>query len=363
MKKILVIQQKMIGDVLLSSLLCDNLRLAYPEAQIDYLVNSSTAQVIENNPNISRVIHFTPKEDKNLWQLIQFSKKLKAENYDLVIDVYSKLQSWIMVYLSAGKQRIAFKKKGRAFLYTHPILKNLTPTSNLGLAIEHRLALLAPLQLPIELKTFPTIHLTELEKEYAETTFSKHHIPKHKKTVMISVLGSEPSKTYPLTYMAELVDYIGQNFDVNILFNYFPKQAAEAQFIYDKCSEKTQNKIFFEIYGQNLREFLAIMNACDIIVGNDGGAINMAKALGKKSFIVFSPWIEKKDWATFEDGVQHTSVHLKDYLPEAFENKSTKQLKKEAIKLYDKFTPDLILPKLNVFLNKFLKPNEAATTK
>ncbi len=51
--KILVIQQKMIGDVLISSIICNNLRKAYPDAQIDYLVNSFTIPVIINNPNIS----------------------------------------------------------------------------------------------------------------------------------------------------------------------------------------------------------------------------------------------------------------------------------------------------------------------
>jgi heptosyltransferase-2 len=40
--KILIIQQKMIGDVLVSSIICNNLRRAYPDAQIDYLVYEST---------------------------------------------------------------------------------------------------------------------------------------------------------------------------------------------------------------------------------------------------------------------------------------------------------------------------------
>jgi ADP-heptose:LPS heptosyltransferase len=44
--KILVIQQKMIGDVLVSSIICNNLRTAYPDAQIDYLVYSSTTPVL-----------------------------------------------------------------------------------------------------------------------------------------------------------------------------------------------------------------------------------------------------------------------------------------------------------------------------
>jgi ADP-heptose:LPS heptosyltransferase len=34
----------MIGDVLVSSIICNNLRRAYPDAQIDYLVYESTTQ-------------------------------------------------------------------------------------------------------------------------------------------------------------------------------------------------------------------------------------------------------------------------------------------------------------------------------
>jgi heptosyltransferase-2 len=56
--KILIIQQKMIGDVLVSSIICNNLRRAYPDAQIDYLVYESTTPVLEGNPNIDTIIGF-----------------------------------------------------------------------------------------------------------------------------------------------------------------------------------------------------------------------------------------------------------------------------------------------------------------
>jgi len=53
--KILVIQQKMIGDVLVSSIICNNLRKAYPDAQIDYLVYESTTPVLEGNTAIDTI--------------------------------------------------------------------------------------------------------------------------------------------------------------------------------------------------------------------------------------------------------------------------------------------------------------------
>ena len=55
--KILIIKQKMIGDVLISSILCNNLKKAYPDSQVDYLVYESTVGVLQGNPNIDNIIY------------------------------------------------------------------------------------------------------------------------------------------------------------------------------------------------------------------------------------------------------------------------------------------------------------------
>jgi heptosyltransferase-2 len=50
--KILIIQQKMIGDVLTSSLLFEVLKNNYKESELHYLINSHTSEIINNNPLI-----------------------------------------------------------------------------------------------------------------------------------------------------------------------------------------------------------------------------------------------------------------------------------------------------------------------
>ena len=104
---------------------------------------------------------------------------------------------------------------------------------------------------------------------------------------MVSLLGSDPSKTYPLSQMAKMVNHLGRNYDVNILFNYFPKQKEQALEVYNQLSDEVKTKVYFDLLGDDLRGFIALTNECDIIIGNDGGAINMSKAVGKKSFIIF----------------------------------------------------------------------------
>lgn len=345
----------MIGDVLVSSILCDNLRIAYPNAQIDYMVYESTIAVLQGNTSFDSLIVFEKKHQKSKREYFKLLKSIRAEKYDIVIDAYSKLESWLVVLFSGAKQKISYWKKGRDFLYTHSIKRKKTSTSNLGLIIEQRLSLLDPLNLDIKLETFPKIFVAPKEKEFATSLFNFHGIDQSKKTIMLSIVGSSLEKTYPLEYMSKLIDFIAEKDAVNLLFNYMPQQSVEAKIIYNGCKEETKSKIYPTALGKNIREFIAIMDSCDLIIGNDGGAINMAKALEKPSFIIFSPWIDKKGWATFEDGVNNVSLHLNEFKPDLFEGKSAKVIRKETTSFYKEFVPELIYPDLNTFLETHIK--------
>ena len=97
-----------------------------------------------------------------------------------------------------GKRKISYKKIGRTFLYDDNIPYAENPSSNLGLAIESRLSLLSPLKFDFELDPNPILFLDRLEIELADKIFEKHRVNSSKKTIMISLLGSEKLKTYPL---------------------------------------------------------------------------------------------------------------------------------------------------------------------
>lgn len=354
MTKILVIQQKMIGDVLVSSILCETLSKAYTDAQIDYLIYESTHQVIQENVKKYHTIFFTNKQRESKTELLKFAKKIRKENYDIIIDAYSKLESWVIVGMSKAKKKISFKKGFTDFLYTDLVVRHEKSVSNLGLVIEHRLKLLEPLNIPKELYvTQPKIKITEQEDQQAQAVLERNNIDKNIPVVMMNIIGSSESKTYPPKYMAQIIDQVA-GYNVQILFNYIPKQIDQAKEIFDLCKPETQNKIYFNVLGNSIREFLALMNNCVCIIGNDGGAMNMAKALDKPTFIIFSPWIYKEVWATFEDGFNHISVHLKDFRSEWFEGKSQKELLKINDKLYNEFSPDFILNQVDYFCENHL---------
>ncbi len=358
--KVLVIQQKMIGDVLTCSILCELIKTKHPNYTVHYLINTNTSPVVENNPFIDKLVLFKPEYRNSKLALFKFLKTIRKEKYDVVIDAYSKLESNLISLFSGAKQKISFEKYYSKFIYTHPVIPKKTASSNLGLAIERRQQLLEPLGFETNYTVFPKLYVTDKENNEAIMLLKQHGVNPLKKTVMVSIIGSAQNKTYPLNYMSELVNYISDNYECNILFNYIPNQLEDAKKIYNGCSEQTKKNIFFNVLGKNLREFIALVNQCDMIIGNDGGAINMAKALNKPSYIIFSPWIEKNIWATFNDGIFHKAVHLTDFKPDLFKNKDETYLKKHAIELYQDFKPSLIKDDLLSFL-KQLNTKELAS--
>lgn len=347
--KILIIQQKMIGDVLTSSILFEAIKEKYPKAELHYLINSYTLPVVENNHSIDEFVLYTPEIQKNKIKLLSFILSIRQNKYDVVIDIYSKLSSNLISFLSNANTKISYYKNYTSFIYTHNIKRKKYINTANGLEISNRLLLLKPIDIHKE-SIKPKIYLNDSEIFNGKVYLQNNSINFKTPLFMISVLGSSENKTYPLPYMAKIIDTIVAETNGQILFNYIPSQYEKAKTVYDFCKAETKKHIYFNVFGKNLREFLAITKHCSALIGNEGGAINMAKALNTPTFSIFSPWINKEGWNMFEDDKIHVSIHLKDCKPELYDNEMLKKLKNKSHLLYEAFKPKFIIPKLERYL-------------
>jgi len=347
--KILVIQQKMIGDVLTSSILFRAIREQFLDAELHYLIQPHTLPVVENNPYIDHIIFDRNTTDATNVSLAAFAKYIAVQNFDYIIDVYSKLGTAYLCLRSSAKS-IGYKKWYTQFVYNQTISYLKKPKTNAGLAIENRLRLLQilPGNFPDSLK--PKIYLTSEEKNKALQFLSEAEVAIEAPIFMIGLLGSAPNKTYPLEYLAHLLEVLIQEKpEAQVLLNYIPSQKEAVDQFLKFCSAELKSKIFPKVYAANLREFIAVLSHCKALIGNEGGAVNMAKALDVPTFAIFSPWISKEAWALFEDE-KNVAVHLSDFKPEYFQKKSNKHIKKETEMLYQQFVPELLKPQLAKFL-------------
>ncbi|HEY6142121.1 MAG TPA: glycosyltransferase family 9 protein [Flavobacterium sp.] len=353
MKKVLIIQNKRIGDVLISSVIANNFKAKYPDSEVHFMAYDFTHGVILNNPNIDKIISINDKELKKLPVLFKLIRQIRKEKYDIIFDPYSKTQSKLICKFSDAKQTIGHKsrkKLGNWGYYTHPVTISKEKTKICGKAIEDRIHLLSQAGNFEPIVYEPKIFLTEEEKN--EDWLGKYS---NKKVIVLGVLGSTPQKSMPYEYVAEMVDFIATNYDVNILFNYAPHQKDEAQKIYEMCQNKSS--IILDIYAKTIRDFIKLMNQCVLLVSNEGGTVHIAKALNKATFTIFSPYVNKDHWASFEDGKLHHSVHLLEMKPNLFDSftfEERKKIEKNPDELYKQLTPEMIIPELDTFLKNNL---------
>ena len=168
MKKVLIIQNKRIGDVLISSVIANNFKAKYPNSEVHFMAYDFTNGVLMNNPNIDKIISINDKELKKLPVLLKLILQIRKKKYDINLDPYSTTQSRLSCKFSGAKQTIGHKSRkkiGNFGYYTHPVTISKEKTKICGKAIEDRIHLLnqAGNFEPIDYE--PKIFVSEQEKK------------------------------------------------------------------------------------------------------------------------------------------------------------------------------------------------------
>ena len=350
--KVLIIQQKMIGDVLLSTLICKNLKIWDPKIKIDFVANNHTLGVLENNPYVDNIIVFkdTYKDDK--FGLIKFIKNFQNKRYDYIIDAYGKLESILITIFTPAKTKIGYSKFYTDWIYNKPIKRIKSSNQKLQLSILHRLQLLEPILGDRINSTDFEIHLTQNEeKEIAKKFYST--LGGNKNPIMIAAMGSEKNKTYPIEYLAPLIELAFETTNAPMILNYMPNQKSEINRLVMMLKPKTKKAIQNSLTPNSLRDYVVTVSQCQAVIGNEGGAINIAKGLSKPTFAIFSPIIDPNGWHT-EVKNKTTGVHILDYFPKIIDFKNKNNLRKnDHIKtLYLKLEPKLFKQKWISFLKE-----------
>jgi heptosyltransferase-2 len=351
--RILVIQQKMIGDVLISSLLCKNLKLWNPNIHVDYVANRHTLDVIRHNPFIDGVIIFEDHFKKNKFGLFQFLLHRRKQKYDYIIDAYGKLESFLICLFTPAVQKIGYRKVLSPFIYDNEIKVLKVQDDTLQLSIKNRFRLLDPI-----MGDFPKNSETEIHLTPEEIRISRERLDavlgKGKKAIMVSALGSSKNKTYPFKYMAQLMDTAFRTTNYPFIMNYRPDQEGLINILINQLKPNTQKAVMKSLTPNSLRDYMATAYQCIAAVGNEGGAINIAKALNKPTFAIFSPLIDPSGWHT-EIPNKCMAVSLNTFFDNAIDYTKHQKLAKDTARLeelYKMLKPELFEKKWIGFLEK-----------
>lgn len=109
MKRILIIQTAFIGDVVLATAMVEQLARFYPAAAIDFLVRKGNEGVLDNNPHLSKVLVWD-KNNAKLRNLLLLLRQVRAERYDLVVNVQRFFSTGFLTVFSKAATTVGFDK-------------------------------------------------------------------------------------------------------------------------------------------------------------------------------------------------------------------------------------------------------------
>lgn len=106
-KKILIVKWSAMGDIIISTALFEDIRKAFPAAEIDLNILPPWDRLFENNPRFHEIIAIDlRKSEKGVKGFWRWVGEVRRRNYDLIVDLQSNDRSrWLMtaLHLTGGK--------------------------------------------------------------------------------------------------------------------------------------------------------------------------------------------------------------------------------------------------------------------
>ncbi len=273
-KKILCIKPRGIGDIVLSTIILDNLINHFPNVKIDYLVETFAKYSVSNNPMVNKVLTMR-KSEFPLW----VAARIRKEKYDMVLDLWSNPRSAQITFLSGVKYRVGFAYRGRKYAY------NILATSGRGNqhSAEHNLEILKAIDVPVISKK---IHYSVSEKDdQFGKEFIKDNFNENEKVIGIIPAGGWPSKRCDASKWVEICKIINDKYSqTKFLILWGPGDENDADYISKHLPSQT-----ILAPKTNLPEMTGLIRNCNIIIANDSGPMHIAAALGIPTLGIFGP--------------------------------------------------------------------------
>jgi len=356
--RFLVIQLRQIGDVLISTTLCETLKKSFPNSQVDYCVYPYAAPVAQHNPFIDHLLIIpNGAKDNALWKLLKKILFMRKQKYDYVIEVLNTPKSINLARLS-GSKTIIGRASGKARARHYDVAVTYTPDFLADVAasdsVKNRLALLAPIKDTLEYVTDYKIYLTAQELQAAKERLVAAGIDLNKPLFFFSLSSRSPQqKQWPLDYFIKTIRYCIDQYGAQIITAPAPASLADDHYV---KTQLTTAKNFFILPDLNLREAAAVIAHCNLFVGNDSGPRHMAIAVNTASVAIFSPQINHFNW-DLPNHPKHRSITLNTTLQldkEAYLKFHDTITDQELPTFYAKITPDLVLKEIDGLYQKML---------
>jgi ADP-heptose:LPS heptosyltransferase len=267
-ERILLIQLRRLGDVVLSTALLDDLHRALPEAQIDMLVGRHAAPLVAGHPLIrSRII----LEDRGT---LGTARLVREAAYDAVIDIQGSMRTAMITRASGAPLRVGWRVRAAPLAYTHALPRGGAPEY----VVRRRRRLLELAGIPVG-DSLPRITLTAHERLQGEADLRSAGASPAGHRVAFALVTSSPARDWPIERFATLANaLIDRGISPIVLTAGTPHEVVGR--LRALCPRAILVPALESDRDREMRRFLGVLAACDVLLSGDTGPAHMADALG-----------------------------------------------------------------------------------
>lgn len=270
-RRILLIQDRRMGDVVLSAALLEDIAAAEPEAAIDFMVGAPAAPLLQHHPLISELMILDKDHVVRMW------REVRARGYDLVIDVQGNMRTAMITRASGARVRVGWKGAGRSLLYTHRVPRE----HNLRYVVQDRQRLLQAVGMHTA-AVLPRLHITDAEAAEGVQALRQLGVDTSQTVVGVMLSTRDPVRDWPVRHFIELSRLLA---DAGVVTVVFPGGQDTARI------DEFQGGGGQAVVAPNvaIRPLMGLIRACSLFVSPDTGPAHIATALGVPRITLFGP--------------------------------------------------------------------------
>lgn len=266
--RILIVLLGAIGDVVRALPLANRLRAGYPHAHIAWAVEPRAAPLLEHHPALdARLVFARAGGARGLWR---FLRQVRAERFDLTLDLQRHAKSGLVSFASAAPVRIGFHRRDAKefnWLWNTHTIERVEPR---GWKLEQYLRFGALLELPESPLTFG-ITLTAGEEARVAQLLASRARP-FAAFFLASTWESRLWFREGFAAVADALDALGLD---TVLLG-----GADASAIAAATSALAHRPLLDLSARTTLRETYGVLARARVAVGPDSGPMHLAAAAG-----------------------------------------------------------------------------------
>lgn len=290
-QRILVRATNWVGDAVMSLPALEALRARFPRAEIVLVSKPWVSELYWHHPAVNRQIIYKPhSEHRGLHGFWRFAQELKAERFDAAILFQNAFHAAWMAWLARIPVRIGYARDGRSFLL-HEAVEPPVPAAY-GHQVSYYLQLLfraGVIDKPQPVREI-RLYMTDPELHWAVRKLDALGLngPRF-------LIGLNPgaafgaAKRWMPERFASLADRLMGALNADVLIFGSPEERPLAEEI-ARAMDHTPTVVAGET---SMRQLLALMAQCRLIVTNDSGPMHLAAALGVPLVAIFGSTDER----------------------------------------------------------------------